>query len=418
MQIDNAKASIVDDNATNRHILEEILRNWGMRTASASSADEALTLLAEAATRNEPFQIVLSDVNMPDVDGFALVERCRNDQLLRDSVFIMLTSATRSGDTARCKELGIRAHLVKPVKQSELYDSIAESLGVTVPTLGSLCRTSPRSRPSRRLRILLAEDSLANQKLAIGLLSKWGHQVTLATNGREAVATATSPDRFDLIFMDVQMPEMDGFEATHRIRESEAANGRPRMPIVAMTAHAMKGDRERCFEAGMDGYISKPIRPPSCRESWPSSPPESARPPLQQNPPSPPSTRLSIRASMSRPERGRRSTWTGRSPYKTSAATTTCCVPWPSPLSTNGRRLLISSAHQSPATTRPPSAASRTPSKAPFAPWVPRKPLPWPTASNQRHNRRTGQFPLPELFEAIESVSVELTTFVGKPQSV
>ncbi len=138
VQIDNAKALIVDDNATNRHILEEILRNWGMRTASASSATRRSELLGEAATRNEPFQIVLSDVNMPEVDGFALVERCRNDQLLRDNVFIMLTSATRSGDTARCRALGIRAHLVKPVKQSELYDSIAESLGVSVSTLGSL----------------------------------------------------------------------------------------------------------------------------------------------------------------------------------------------------------------------------------------------------------------------------------------
>ncbi|HEX4071149.1 MAG TPA: response regulator, partial [Planctomycetaceae bacterium] len=232
VQIDNAKALIVDDNATNRHILEEILRNWGMRTASASSAHEALALLGEAATRNEPFQIVLSDVNMPEVDGFALVERCRNDQLLRDNVFIMLTSATRSGDTARCKELGIRAHLVKPVKQSELYDSIAESLGVSVPTLGNLSESKSPLAPAAPLRILLAEDSLANQKLAIGLLSKWGHQVTLATNGREVVATATSQDHFDLVFMDVQMPEMDGFEATRHIREFEAANGRPRMPIV------------------------------------------------------------------------------------------------------------------------------------------------------------------------------------------
>jgi two-component system, sensor histidine kinase and response regulator len=260
VQVYNAKALIVDDNATNRRILEEILRNWGMRTASASSASEALARLGEAARLNEPFQLVLSDVNMPDVDGFALVERCRGDALLRDSIFIMLTSATRSGDVARCRELGIGAHLVKPVKQSELYDSIAETLGVSVPALGGLAESKSPAPLAAPLRILLVEDSLANQKLAMGLLSKWGHKVTLAINGREAVATATSSEPFDLVLMDVQMPEMDGFEATSRIRQFEQSAARPRLPIVAMTAHAMKGDRERCFEAGMDGYISKPVR--------------------------------------------------------------------------------------------------------------------------------------------------------------
>jgi PAS domain S-box-containing protein len=259
-QVYGAKALIVDDNATNRRILEEILRNWGIRTASATGAAEALALLGEAARLNEPFQIVLSDVNMPDVDGFALVERCRQDDALRKNVFIMLSSATRSGDAARCKELGIGAQLVKPVKQSELYDSIAEALGVSVPILGGVTENKTILPAAAPLRILLAEDSLANQKLAIGLLTKWGHKVTLTTNGREAVATATAGGHFDVVLMDVQMPEMDGFEATQKIRQFEQSAVRPRVPIVAMTAHAMKGDRERCIEAGMDAYISKPVR--------------------------------------------------------------------------------------------------------------------------------------------------------------
>jgi two-component system sensor histidine kinase/response regulator len=172
----------------------------------------------------------------------------------------MLSSATRSGDVARCKELGIGAQLVKPVKQSELYDSIAEALGVSVPILSGVTENKTILAAAAPLRVLLAEDSLANQKLAIGLLTKWGHNVTLATNGREAVATATAGGQFDVVLMDVQMPEMDGFEATQKIRQFEQSAGQPRVPIVAMTAHAMKGDRERCFEAGMDAYISKPVR--------------------------------------------------------------------------------------------------------------------------------------------------------------
>jgi two-component system, sensor histidine kinase and response regulator len=260
VQVYGAKALIVDDNATNRRILEEVLQNWGVRTALAAGAGEAITLLREAASLNEPFQIVLSDVNMPEVDGFALVERCRKDPALRNSVFIMLTSATRSGDIARCNQLGIGAHLVKPVKQSELYDRMTEVLGVSIPAMRGETGDKTPEPVARPLRILLVEDSLANQKLAIGLLSKWGHQVTLAINGREALAKVTSGERFDLVLMDVQMPEMDGYEATQKIRESEQTTGQPRLPIVAMTAHAMQKDREHCFEAGMDGYISKPIR--------------------------------------------------------------------------------------------------------------------------------------------------------------
>jgi two-component system, sensor histidine kinase and response regulator len=419
VQIDNAKALIVDDNATNRHILEEILRNWGMRTASASSAHEALQLLGEAARGNEPFQIVLSDVNMPEVDGFALVERCRNDRLLRDNVFIMLTSATRSGDTARCRELGIHAHLVKPVKQSELYDSIAESLGVLVPTLGSLAESKPPLAPAAPLRILLAEDSLANQKLAIGLLSKWGHQVTLAINGREAVATATSADQFDLVFMDVQMPEMDGFEATRHIREFEAANGRPRMPIVAMTAHAMKGDRERCFEAGMDGYISKPVRAAELSrivaQFAPGKRPSSAAAEASE-----PTVDAVVDTGVDEPIRPRPVVdmdWTvalqnvGGDHDLLRSVAIAALDEWPmfidqlrTSIASHDQATIHRIAHTFKGAFRTLGAQEAY------------------TLADRLESAATTDglagFPLPELLEAIESVTVQLTTFVGKPQSV
>jgi PAS domain S-box-containing protein len=260
-QILGTKVLVVDDNATNRRILDEVLQNWGMVPVSAIGADEAYERLQDAVRAGSPIPIVLSDVNMPAVDGFGFVERCRGDEALQSTVFIMLTSATRTGDAALGKKLRIAAQLVKPVKQSELYDALMEGLGIAAPTLESDKQTAsaPASGP---LRILLAEDSVPNQKLAIGLLSKWGYTTVVAVNGQEAVDRALSDRNFDLILMDVQMPELDGFEATRRIREAERAAGRRRTPIIAMTAHAMKGDRERCLEAGMDGYISKPVRAP------------------------------------------------------------------------------------------------------------------------------------------------------------
>jgi PAS domain S-box-containing protein len=258
-QVFDAKALIVDDNATNRRILEEILRNWGMRPTCASGAVEALQILRDAVWAGRPFRLVLSDVNMPDVDGFELVARCRQDPELAGTVFVLLTSAARTGDGDRCNDLGITAHLVKPVKQSELYDSITDVLGIAGRALENVHETA-EPVAAAPLRILLVEDSLANQRLAVGLFTKWGHRVMLASNGREAVALTANGEPFDLIFMDVQMPEMDGFEATALIRENATAIGRSHVPIIAMTAHAMKGDRERCIDAGMDGYISKPIR--------------------------------------------------------------------------------------------------------------------------------------------------------------
>jgi CheY-like chemotaxis protein len=248
---------IVDDNATNRLILEEMVRNWGMAPAAVASAREALDALRRAHERRSPFRLVLADVNMPEVDGFTMVEQIRRDQNLRDTIVIVLTSGTRPGDMARCKELGIDAHLMKPIKQSELFDAIGMALGITTPE-DHASPHSPEAGQLAPLRILLAEDSLVNQKLALALLGKHGHTVTVAATGKEAVHLWESGD-FDVVLMDVQMPEMDGMEATAVIRAQEARTGR-HVPIIAMTAHAMKGDREMCLAAGMDDYVSKPIR--------------------------------------------------------------------------------------------------------------------------------------------------------------
>ncbi len=253
---------IVDDNATNRLILEEMLGNWGLEPVCAASARQALECLREATRTDRPFSIVLSDLHMPDADGFMLAKAIREQPTLAHTLVLMLTSGDRQGDLAKCRELDISAYLFKPIKQSELFNALVATLGVNgvegraVPKPAAVLEELPP------LRILLAEDSRANQKLAVGLLTKWGHRVTVANNGVEAVRAWSEPPEgrpFDVVLMDVQMPEMDGFEATAAIRERERSLGR-HTPIVAMTAHAMKGDRERCLAAGMDGYIAKPIR--------------------------------------------------------------------------------------------------------------------------------------------------------------
>ena len=256
---------IVDDNATNRLILEEILHNWGLEPVCASSAQQAVEHLRAATAAARPFSIVLSDLHMPDTDGFMLAAAIRNEPSLARTMVLMLTSGDRPGDAAKCRELGISAYLFKPIKQSELFNALVATLGVNAPEDHAVPDVTAPLEGLPPLRILLAEDSLANQKLAVGLLTKWGHQVTVANDGAEAVRLwATPPEGrlFDVVLMDVQMPEMDGFEATAAIRELESALGGlgQHTPIVAMTAHAMKGDRELCLAAGMDGYIAKPIR--------------------------------------------------------------------------------------------------------------------------------------------------------------
>jgi PAS domain S-box-containing protein len=254
---------VVDDNATNRRILQEMLTNWRMRPTLANGAQEALAALKQAAARGEPFPLVLLDAMMPSVDGFSLAGQIKGHPEFAEAVLLMLSSAARPEDVARCRELGIATYLTKPIKQSELLDAILQ-MASGQWAVANKERSTLHPAPSTRLRILVAEDNFVNQRLAARLLEKQGHVVIPAHNGLEALA-ALERDRFDLALMDVEMPEMSGLEAATALRRREASlggygpGGRP-IPVIAMTAHAMKGDRERCLEAGMDGYVSKPVR--------------------------------------------------------------------------------------------------------------------------------------------------------------
>jgi len=249
---------VVDDNATNRRVLEETLAHWRMRPTLASGAREALALLERAVADERPFAVVLVDANMPELDGFALAERIRRRRALAGTRLLMLTSGPRPGDERRALSLGVSSYLIKPVKQSDLLDRILEALEGR--PAGALVRAFERPR-GRKLRVLVAEDNPVNQKVATGMLEHAGHEAVVVENGRQALA-AFANQAFDLVLMDVQMPEMDGFEATAAIRERERERGSARrVPIVAVTAHAMKGDAERCLASGMDAYLAKPLQP-------------------------------------------------------------------------------------------------------------------------------------------------------------
>jgi signal transduction histidine kinase/DNA-binding response OmpR family regulator len=257
------KVLVVDDNRTNRRILEGMLRRWAMRSTCVEHGEDALAQLTGAREAGEPYGLILTDMHMPKMDGFTLIERIRQRPELSTATIMMLTSAGHRGDAARCQELGVAAYLLKPIRQSELREAIARVLGAreqdgAIPLITRFSLQDARE-PSAFLRVLLAEDNLVNQRLAVRLLEKRGHRVVVAGNGREALQ-ALEKDSFDLVFMDVQMPEMDGLEATAAIRERETRSGL-HQPIIALTAHAMKGDREKCLAGGMDGYLTKPIRP-------------------------------------------------------------------------------------------------------------------------------------------------------------
>ena len=257
------KVLIVDDNRTNRRILEGMLSRWEMKTLSVEGGEEALAQLSAARESGGPYGLILTDMHMPNMDGFALIERIRQRPELSTATIMMLTSAGHRGDAARCEELGVSAYLLKPIRQSELREAIARVLGAhehtgAIPLITRYSLQDARD-PMSSLRVLLAEDNPVNQLLATRLLEKRGHRVVRATNGREALA-ALEKESFDLVFMDVQMPEIDGIEATIVIREKEKSSGK-HQPVIALTALAMKGDQERCLQAGMDDYLSKPIRP-------------------------------------------------------------------------------------------------------------------------------------------------------------
>jgi signal transduction histidine kinase/DNA-binding response OmpR family regulator len=247
---------IIDDNDTNRRILEEMTRYWRMLPDGADSGEAGLRALTEAADVKRPFRLILLDEQMPGMDGFEVIQLIRANPNFDGATIMMLTSADQTESAQRCRRLGVAHYLIKPIKPNDLLIAIRRALG-HLPPATAVRKPAPALVKGKSLRLLVAEDNLVNQKLAIRLLQKLGHRVVLAGNGAEAVAQwQQSP--YDLIFMDVQMPDMDGFEATRRIRELETSSG-AHVPIVAMTAYAMSGDRERCLAAGMDGYIAKPV---------------------------------------------------------------------------------------------------------------------------------------------------------------
>jgi two-component system sensor histidine kinase/response regulator len=248
---------VVDDNFTNRRILTEVLWRWGMRPVSAASGVEAISLIRRAFEAKDPFGLMITDVHMPDMDGFELAEKVQQSPYGAGPVVLMLTSGERLGDVGRSRRAGVSGYLLKPVRRDELKDAIAKALGQQGASKSDVPLTV-RPLPDSPSRVLLAEDNLVNQRLVQRILEKVGHHVVVVANGREAL-DAIQKDAFDLILMDVQMPVMAGIEATRAIRENEVLT-KGHTPIIALTAHAMKGDQDRCIAAGMDGYLSKPIR--------------------------------------------------------------------------------------------------------------------------------------------------------------
>ena len=255
-QLAGLRVLIVDDNATNRNIMVQTLRGWDMRPVATAGCVSAIQAMHEASNDGSPFGLVILDGMMPEIDGFSVAKLIKQDPMLRTTPLIMLTSAAGRGDAERCRALGIQGYLQKPAFAEDLHRVVCRVLGFAQDETAD-AKPEPVA-PSEGYRILLAEDNRVNRKVAVRLLEKQGHRVTAAANGRIALERALR-ETFDLILMDVQMPEMDGLEATRQIREAERATAR-HTPIIALTAHALAGDRERCLTAGMDGYVTKPIR--------------------------------------------------------------------------------------------------------------------------------------------------------------
>jgi signal transduction histidine kinase/DNA-binding response OmpR family regulator/HPt (histidine-containing phosphotransfer) domain-containing protein len=258
-QLAEVRVLVVDDNAVNRQILHGQLAAWDMKPTTVSGGQEALEALVAAARDGQPFPLVLLDCQMPDLDGFAVATEIATRRELAGATIMMLSSSGLDGETARCRALGVAAHLTKPIKQADLLEAICRTLDQDTRTIMAHSeRTVPADAPPlRRMKVLVAEDNIVNRRVAQGLLGKRGHLVTVVDDGRQAV-DASAAEAFDVVLMDVQMPEMDGFEATAAIRARERETG-AHLRIIAMTAHTMNGDCERCLRAGMDGYVSKPL---------------------------------------------------------------------------------------------------------------------------------------------------------------
>jgi len=273
----DVRVLIVDDNEVNRRVYHELITRWGMRNGAFASAAEALSALREARTQGDPFQMALVDLNMPEVDGEMLGRAIKADPRIRDTVLLLLTSSGQKGDSKRMAEAGFAAYLTKPVRPSMLMDALAtawagrdrrkEAVLITRHSLAEREYAAVRETedsPTVRARVLLVEDNVVNQKVARLILEKLGCRVDVAANGKEAVDLAQAIP-YDVIFMDCQMPEMDGYEATREIRH--LGKDGARVPIIAMTAHALRGDRERCLDAGMDDHVSKPVRRETVKEA-------------------------------------------------------------------------------------------------------------------------------------------------------
>jgi signal transduction histidine kinase/CheY-like chemotaxis protein len=257
---------VVDDNRTNRQILTEMLLGWRMRPRPTSGAREALSCMWKAWEDKAPYPIVLTDAHMPEMDGFELAEEIRQSPHLTDAVILMLTSAERQGDLQRCRELGVSGYLTKPVRRADLHAAMIKALNSRQPRVEqpsqpglTQLQESIQARSLSGARILLAEDNPVNQRVVLAILRKTDHQIVIANNGLEALERVREQE-FDLILMDVQMPELDGLKATAAIRDAEKGSN-AHVPIIALTARAMKDDRGKCLQAGMDDYIAKPIRP-------------------------------------------------------------------------------------------------------------------------------------------------------------
>ena len=266
-ELQDIRILIVDDNATNREILGAYIAARGIRSSKAANGADALRLLRREAEAGDPFHVAVIDMHMPLMDGEALGRRIKADPLLAKTCMIMLTSLGMRGDARRFADAGYSAYLTKPVRCRELLEVVVPALqerywseteNAPLPTRHTVRK---HLKPcDTKVRILLVEDNATNQQVAVGILEKFGMEVEIARNGKEAVE-AVRRGHFDLVFMDIQMPLMDGLEATKRIRGMQAASGESPVPIIAMTAHAMEADRERCTEAGMNDYLSKPVKP-------------------------------------------------------------------------------------------------------------------------------------------------------------
>jgi signal transduction histidine kinase/CheY-like chemotaxis protein/HPt (histidine-containing phosphotransfer) domain-containing protein len=264
--VEGLRVLAVDDNETNRHILSRYLTAWGCRPAQAASAQEALAKLREAQARDDPFSIAILDFNMPEMNGETLGRQIKNDPELCDVTLVMLTSTAKRGDAKRFSDADFAAYLVKPVKQSQMLDCLQTVVGKTASPLvesprAIVTRHTIAEGRKRRARILLAEDNIANQKVALLVLErKLGYRVDVVANGSEAIDALNQRD-YDLVLMDCQMPEMDGYQASRFVRDPDSTVRNHDIPIVAMTANALKGDREKCLAAGMDDYVVKPVKP-------------------------------------------------------------------------------------------------------------------------------------------------------------